>query len=375
MPLRAFIDNEEVISIEKTNEEWIELKNKVKSKKSILTLPCCGQEGFLRTSSNGLNHFVHQKSDKNCNWKPESPEHLKAKIEIIEACKLNGWKAIPEYSEANWIADVLAIKNDKRIAFEIQWSKQTYETTKFRQARYQDSNVRGCWFFRTVPIELRDSDGSIIADQKIPLFKISKDENSDIVAHLGKSLLPLKKLADKLLKRKLKFCKSFRLNPNQKIEIIFFDTVCRKCKKPQKCYTVGQNQHFSSICHKEFDLFETLRSTVGREDYKCYYLDTDPIVYDSVQQFLNSSGGKDYKIGPLRGSYDKYKKSHLTYHGCFNCDAIFYGDYLVFEKQEAQMHNIDKITIEMGLEGQSYFKDYPLKGHHWCYSEDGNFCE
>jgi len=165
MPLRAYIDNEEINSIDQTDEQWNDLKKRLKNNKYSLKLSCCKQDGFLRTSSKGLKHFVHSKSDNTCDWKPESPEHLKAKIEIIEACKLNGWKAIPEFSETNWRADVLAIQNDKRIAFEVQWNKQTFEEIKIKQGRYKESNVRGCWFFRTAPKQLRNYDDSLIADK------------------------------------------------------------------------------------------------------------------------------------------------------------------------------------------------------------------
>jgi hypothetical protein len=39
MPLRAFIDNEEIISIDQTDEQWNRLKKRVKSGSS-LKLPC-----------------------------------------------------------------------------------------------------------------------------------------------------------------------------------------------------------------------------------------------------------------------------------------------------------------------------------------------
>ncbi len=59
MPLRAYINEQEIISIDLSDDEWNKLKADIKSKKSVLTLPCCGQEGYLRVSSKGLKHFVH----------------------------------------------------------------------------------------------------------------------------------------------------------------------------------------------------------------------------------------------------------------------------------------------------------------------------
>jgi hypothetical protein len=277
MPLRAYIDNEEIISIDLTDEQWNDLKKRIKSKDSLLSLPCCKQKGFLRISSKGLKHFVHAKSDNTCDWKPESPEHLRAKIEIIEACKENGWKAIPEFSETNWRADVLAIHNDKRIAFEVQWSKQTFEETKLRQDRYKESNVRGCWFFRTPPKELKHYDESLLADKEIPAFKVFKDENSNIIAQLRQTQLPLKYLVDSLLKRKLKFCEHIRLKPKQEVTIVFFETSCWKCKKAQHCWTVEQN--LLTVCNQDFYIMGSMWDSDA--------IDKSPKIYEAVKQFLN----------------------------------------------------------------------------------------
>jgi hypothetical protein len=360
MPLRAYIDNEEVISIDQTDKQWIVLKKRLKSKESLLTLPCCQQEGFLRKSRNGLKHFVHLKSDKNCDWKPESAEHLKAKIEIIEACKLNGWKAIPEYSETNWIADVLAIKNDKRIAFEVQWSRQSFEATKFRQDRYKDSDVRGCWFFRTAPKELRNYDDSLIADNDIPAFRIFKDENSNIIAQLRQTQLPLRDLVDSLLKRKLRFCHHVRLKSNQEVTIVFFQTSCWKCKKSQHCYTVEQN--LLTVCNQDFYIMGSMWDS---DD-----IDKSPKIYDTVKRFIASDKGKNLKVGQLKKRYSKTVHDSYLSHGCFYCDAIFGDFYLNTEKMEGQ-NDPNSIRLKEKIDLGTMTEE----GQHWCYSESKQFCE
>jgi hypothetical protein len=360
MPLRAYIDNEEIISIDQTDEQWNDLKKKIKSKDSLLTLPCCKQVGFLRTSSKGLKHFVHAKSDNTCDWKPESLEHLKAKIEIIEACKENGWKAIPEFSETNWRADVLAIQNEKKIAFEVQWSKQTFEETKFRQDRYKESNVRGCWFFRTAPKELRRYDESLLADKEIPAFKIFKDENSNITAQLRQTQLPLKYLVDSLLKRKLRFCEHVSLKPKQEVTIVFFETSCWKCKKTQHCWTVEQN--LLTICNQDFYIMSSM--------WDSDVIDKSPKIYEAVKQFLKTENGKHLKIVQLKKRYSKtVSKSYLS-NGCFYCDSIFGDWFLNTEKMDGQNDPRSirhRIEINLGT--------MKKEGKHWCYSENGEFCE
>ena len=69
MPLRAHIEDKVIVSIDLNDEEWSVLKARLKAKEIVLTLPCCGQEGFLRTSNRGLKHFVHSKSANPCDWK------------------------------------------------------------------------------------------------------------------------------------------------------------------------------------------------------------------------------------------------------------------------------------------------------------------
>jgi len=360
MPLRAYIDNEEIISINLSDEYWNDLKKRIKSKDSLLTLPCCKQKGFLRTSSKGLKHFVHAKSVNTCDWKPESIEHLKAKIEIIKACEENGWKSIPEFSETNWRADVLATKNEKKIAFEVQWSKQTYEETKFRQDRYKESNVRGCWFFRTAPKELRNYDDSLIADKEIPAFKIFKDEDSNIIAQLKQTQLPLKSLVDSLLKRKIKFCEHIRLKPRQEVTIVFFETICWKCHKPQHLWTIEQN--LLTVCNQDFYLMGSMWDS---DD-----IDKSPKIYEAVKQYLRTENGKHLKIGELKKRYSKTVNESYLSHGCFYCDSIFGDWFLNTEKIDGQNNPQSirhKIELDLGI-----IKE---EGKHWCYSENGEFCE
>jgi hypothetical protein len=360
MPLRAYLDNEEIISIDLTNDQWIEIKNRLKRKESILRLSCCNQTGFLRISKKGLKHFVHEKSANPCDWKPESPEHLKAKIEIIEACKLNDWKAIPEFSEGEWRADVLAIKNNARIAFEVQWSKQTYEETILRQKRYKDSNVRGCWFFRTAPKELREYDETLKANKEIPAFKIHTDENSGLIANLKQTQMPLRDLVDGLLNRKLKFCKLKSLKSRQEVTIVFFETRCWKCKKPQHCYTVDQN--LLSVCNQDYNL---LGSMWDSED-----IDKKPQIYKAVQQFLESEQGKSLKIGLLKKRYSKTVSESYLSHGCYYCDSIFGDWFLNTEKLDGLNDSNSiryKVEIDLGIHKE--------EGAHWCFSDNGQFCE
>ncbi len=361
MPLRAFINEIETISIDLDNARWNELKKLVKSQSSVVRLPCCNQNGYLRTSSAGLKHFVHSKSQNNCDWKPESAEHLKSKIEIIEACKESGWNAIPEYSEENWRADVLATNGTTRIAFEVQWSKQTLEETKFRQERYKNSGVRGCWFFKTAPKEMRDYDeNNLKASKEIPAFKIFKDTNSNIQAHLNHEQLTLNSLVKKLLNRHLRVCNKTRAKLKQEVEIILFETSCWKCNEPQHLWTVERN--LTTVCNQKFHSFH---SSWDNED-----LDKSPEVYNALKNYLKSEDGKSLRIGELKKRNSKMAQTTYLSHGCYKCDSIF-GDFYIMEEKSYAYHNTKNLRFKVEL----MKTDLIYNKAHWCFSESNEFCE
>jgi hypothetical protein len=358
MPLRAFINGQEKISIYFSDEEWSSLKTNLKSENIKIELPCCKQNGFLRISSKGLKHFIHAKGNNSCDWKPETPEHLKAKVEVVNACIKNGWHAIPEHSENDWRADVLAVKNDARIAFEIQWSAQTSETTQFRQDRYKESKVRGCWFFRTIPKEYRKWEDNYHAIKEIPFFKINKSDNGDMVVRFNNSNLPIGDFVSSLLNKQIKFCDGYRAETNQEIEIVFFDTSCWKCHEIQQLYTV--DNRIKSCCNTEIYLAGGM--------WDCDDLDKHPNVVKAVLEIIKTN--PEFKIGSVKKRFSKtVQESYLSF-GCYSCDAIF-GDFpLRTEKMDALNYNRKqtfKVEVDLGTITE--------EGDHWCFSPEGKFCK
>jgi competence CoiA-like predicted nuclease len=359
MPLRAFLDGVEIISIRYADDQWAQLKKEVAAG-CFLTLPCCNQPGFLRQSSKGLKHFVHSKSENVCDWKPETTEHLWAKVEIVRACEANGWKSIPEFSENDWRADVLAIKNENRIAFEVQWSRQTMEETLLRQQRYKDANVRGCWFFRIAPKQMRDYEDSIHASKETPSFRLSKNDEGNLIVTLSNRTTNLQNFVADLLNRKIRFCTNYRLQPKQEVEINVFETECWRCKKSQHLYTVSQT--LLSMCTYEMYLMGSLWSS---DD-----LDKSPAIVAAVRDIMQSSEAHDIKVGEVKMRYSKTINGQYLSHGCYYCDAIFGDFFLTTEKaygSNAPDRKIFKCVVDFGT--------ITHEGAHWCYSENGTFCE
>lgn len=355
MPLRALIDGKETISINLTDAEWVKLKNEVKSKNLAIQLPCCKQSGFLRTSSRGLRHFVHAKGGTPCDWESETPQHLKSKVEIAKACKDSGWIAIPEYSEGDWRADILATKGRARIAFEVQWSAQTKEDTNFRQQRYRDSEVRGCWFFKTPPKQLRDSFTTApLAIKDLPIFKISENEQKEIIVLNGDKSKGLYQHVCDLLNGHIKFSPVYSAIPEQTVEISFYKTKCWKCKREQHLYFADIIAH--SCCGKKLG--------EGNTD-----LDFHPLVIKAAQEIVRSDEDRNLKLGQIKERYSKTEQRSYLSFGCYFCDALFgaffvnHGEALDARYREDNIKFRRPITLEISENGP-----------HWCDSETGKFC-
>ena len=169
---------------------------------------------------------------------------------------------------------------------------------------------------------MSDYDKTLVADKETPAFKIFKDENSNILAQVGKVQMPLKALISNLLARKLKFCEHIRSAPKQKVTIIFFEMKCWKCGTLQYCYTVEPS--LKSVCNCDFD--------VERSSWDDHDIDKHPGVYAAVQDFLQTEEGRQLKVGPVKKRYSRTVADSYLSHGCYYCDAIF-GDFHLIEEK------------------------------------------
>ncbi|WP_179949377.1 competence protein CoiA family protein [Burkholderia sp. MSMB1078WGS] len=113
-----------------------------------LSFKCCAGQVGLRVSSTGFQHFYHVKRG-GCRYEGESLEHLQAKAAIAQAARQAGWSVELEAEDEQgcWQADVLLSRGSVRLAFEVQWSAQTWAETLLRQQRYADSKVQACGCF------------------------------------------------------------------------------------------------------------------------------------------------------------------------------------------------------------------------------------
>lgn len=165
---------------------------------------------------------------------------------------------------------------------------------------------------------------------------------------------------DSLLKRQLKFCKHIKLKQKQEVTIVFFETSCWKCHEPQHLWTVEQN--LVTVCNQGFFLMGSMWDS---DDF-----DKNPKIQEAVKQFLQTEKGKHLKIGQLKNRYSKSVHDSYLSHGCFYCDSIF-GDYFLNLAKLEGHYNLNNIRYKSEI----VFEELKEEKQHWCYSDNGQFCE
>jgi hypothetical protein len=205
MPLvvRDAATRERITSLDMDTATWDALAAEVRGKRRKLMMPCCGADAGLRTSSRGLRHFYHRNAtDIDCAHKRESADHLALKMLIVVALREAGWEAHPEHDEPGWRADVLAVQDETRVAFEVQLSTQDGAETRRRHQRYAASDVRCVWLMKRVP---RD----ITPTSALPAFRIVQDkESGEWFAELGPyedPTVPVATLVTALAERRVRY--------------------------------------------------------------------------------------------------------------------------------------------------------------------------
>lgn len=149
MPLKcATKTGEMVLAFNYDAVSWKELTEE-NQRKGTLVMPCCDRPVVLKTSHLGTRFFAHARRDGSA-CPSESEEHLLAKDLVAKAVVQAGWRAETEavLKPHGLVADVLATKGKKCVAFEIQWSRQKQKDTERRHAAYEKAGIRALWLFK-----------------------------------------------------------------------------------------------------------------------------------------------------------------------------------------------------------------------------------
>jgi len=145
VPLKAIVEGETIIGPDLSKEEWTTLKSRHK-KGLTITMGCCGAPGHLRISKTGTQHFYHA-VDSGCNYEQESREHLEIKYQIYRTCKSENWETYVEFPapDRTWISDVYAIRDGRKIVFEIQISTISPDELEERDRKYRNEGIESYW--------------------------------------------------------------------------------------------------------------------------------------------------------------------------------------------------------------------------------------
>jgi competence protein CoiA len=145
VPLKAIVDGETIVGPDLSGEEWANLK--VRHRNGLpVRMHCCGAPGHLRTSRNGTRHFYHA-SDTGCNYAEESQEHLEIKEQIYRICTSEHWETSVEFPapDRTWVSDVCAVKDGRKIVFEVQISSISPVELEERDRKYRNEGIESYW--------------------------------------------------------------------------------------------------------------------------------------------------------------------------------------------------------------------------------------
>lgn len=156
MPLSAIVDGELVCAPLVDRTRWSDLRH------TIVTLTC-GHSGFPRVSGLGTQHFAHTRGSE-CQH-AESAEHLHLKALAAAAAAAAGWSVATEVRGDGYVADVLAVRGESRVALEVQRSRQVLHEYQRRQAHYEQAGIRCVWLAASVP-------AGYLSGPEMPLFLV-----------------------------------------------------------------------------------------------------------------------------------------------------------------------------------------------------------
>jgi competence protein CoiA len=145
VPLKAIVDGKTIIGPDLSKEEWTNLKLRHRNGLPV-KMGCCGAPGHLRISKTGTQHFYHA-VDTGCNYEQESREHLEIKYQIYRTCKSENWETYVEFPapDRTWISDVYAIRDGRKIVFEVQISTISPNDLEERDKKYRNEGIESYW--------------------------------------------------------------------------------------------------------------------------------------------------------------------------------------------------------------------------------------
>ncbi|WP_442863792.1 competence protein CoiA [Arthrobacter sp. FW306-05-C] len=274
----------------------------------------CGVPGIPRTSRRGLKHFAH-KAGVQCGlidcWN-ESPQHRMLKALIAQAARDAGWQASVEWSTEGraWTADVLAERDGRRFALEVQWSRQDAAEFRGRQERYAAGGVECFWY-----VHRRNKDEARRANVPHVVFE-GDDAPFDVLAEKAFQ----QATATSLHAHVTALLSGLYLDRVEarvtSVTIHFLSDACWACKRPSTIWRISAAS-LRSRCQETTD--------AARTDFPLWPAKRiETLIAADVATVLGK--GSLPPLAPLRMHHSKKAgKTYLAY-GCAHCRIGFFGD-------------------------------------------------
>jgi len=142
--------------------------------------------------------------------------------------------------------------------------------------------------------------------------------------------------------------------------LYIFDINCSRCQEKQQLFEVSN--YLFTHCGKEVYTF----------------IHHHPSVLNAVINFLTTVEGKRYRIGKFQEAYRKTHNYSYFAVSCVKCGHIFASDFMGINQNRARENPSCKtyklqVVFEKGIDFDD-IHDNQL-GAHWCFSDNGHFCE
>lgn len=324
MPLRCQSPTGPVFAFAQDGISWNALADANRQQRH-LTMPCCQAAVVLKKSSLGTRFFAHVRAGR-CEAEPESREHLLAKEKIAHAAVSAGWEAFTEARDdahpCGWVADVLCTRSNSpaRVAFEVQWTRQTLEETYRRQTAYRMAGVRSLWLMRQQ---------DLLVSKETPAFRLlfQKETGALEVWLPGEPYHGTASIRSRFTERDwgqrivlydfvrgalngaLKF--DPLANRTVDVSVALASTACFKCRKSIRVVqhlTIEGDRTCPGIGTFSFSLAELEMGLTDAERW--------------IEQQLSAARLQPYGVGPIRRRFSHTVQERYLSNGCVHCGAL-----------------------------------------------------
>lgn len=275
----------------------------------------------------------------------ETDAHQRAKAAILDGCARARYESISEAIGDGWRADVMAVRGNVRIAFEVQWSFLKLHDTEARQERYARDGVRGCWFFRQPPGKLERAD-TLVARRDLPLFHMFANADKSFSVRLCGRLTPLDTFVASLLGGQVRFCEEAAVADSTPVTFSFHNLRCDNCGRTSHLHKIDSS--LAAKCGTTLALPRDSSFIALRGEFLAaarQITSADPVLH--LAQFKLDDGAPQ-AICPHCGSAISPRRMEMAGYG----------------EQAVRTHDTT-VTLKRPL---------MLKASHWCYPNGGDYC-